>query len=354
MGNIIEEKIYANALNQSPQLDFAGLRKIRENFDSFKKAWTMGLPELRRKTGKEKLNEFREQINPEKEYEKLAEENIKILLENELPKRLREIPQPPQILYIKGKLPEENQITLAVVGTRKCTDYGRECCERIINGLKNSDIAIISGMALGIDSVAHNSAIKNNLKTTAVLGGGLHKSVLYPKSNVPLAEKIIMEGGCIMSEYPLKMRVDRYTFPQRNRIVAGLSMATLIIEAPLKSGAMITAFMAVDYNRDLMSVPASIFSSNHEGTNTLIKMGAVPITSPRDILEFFGLEEKTSPQKAVLGAEEEKVILALNEPLDKDGLIRKINLPASHINSLLIKMEMRGLIKESGGMIYRM
>jgi len=299
--SLIEEKIYANALNQSVQIDFACLRKIKENFGNFKKAWSVSLAELRRKTGKEKLREFRPNINPENEYEKLAKEKIKILLQEEFPERLREIPQPPQLLYLKGELPDENQITLAVVGTRKCTDYGRQCCEKIIDGLKNTGITIVSGMALGIDSFAHASALKNNLKTTAVLGGGLHKSVLYPKNNIPLAEKIISEGGCIMSEYPLKMGVDKYTFPQRNRIVAGLSIATLVVEAPLKSGAMITAFMAVDYNRDLLSVPGNVFSSNCEGTNTLIKMGAVPITGPRDILEFFGMEECWKPMLRIPG-----------------------------------------------------
>jgi len=124
--SLIEEKIYANALNQSVQIDFACLRKIKENFGNFKKAWSVSLAELRRKTGKEKLREFRPNINPENEYEKLAKEKIKILLQEEFPERLREIPQPPQLLYLKGELPDENQITLAVVGTRKCTDYGRQ------------------------------------------------------------------------------------------------------------------------------------------------------------------------------------------------------------------------------------
>jgi len=280
---------------------------------------------------------------------------IKELKPSRFPERLREIPSPPEKLWISGELPPEDFFYLAIVGTRKYSSYGEEVCERIISGLKNYNFVIISGLAIGIDSIAHKLALENNLKTIAVPGSGLDFSVLHPHSNRPLAKKIVESGGCLISEFPPKMPAGLHTFPQRNRIIAGLSKAVLIIEAPEKSGALITARFALDFNRDVLAVPGSIFNENSKGTNQLIKMGAVPVTSSEDILEIFNINTSSDSNAKLfaLSPLEEKILLALDCPMSKDDLIRKLDMSAYEINPALTMMQINGLIKERDGEIYK-
>jgi len=215
-------------------------------------------------------------------------------------------------------------------------------------------IVIVSGLAIGIDAISHKTAISNNMKTIAVLGSGLSDEVLYPRQNLRLSREIVEKDGCVISEYPYAMKAGLHTFPQRNRIVAGLSKGTFVIEAPEKSGALITANFAVDYNRDVFALPGSIFSENSKGTNNLIKTGAAPITSSEDILRLLGFEIETAEkEKIALSPLEEKIISALTEPMPRDELIRKTGLTAKEINPTLSILEIRGIIKESGGEIYR-
>jgi DNA processing protein len=219
--------------------------------------------------------------------------------------------------------------------------------------LRGYDIAIISGLALGIDAIAHEAAMRTGLPTIAVPGSGLDKSVLYPRANVQLAERIVEGGGALLSEFEPTFHATNWSFPQRNRIMAGLAKATLIIEAEEKSGTLITSRLATDYNRDVFAVPGSIFSSLSRGPNKLITLGATPISSSEDVLKALGftLEEGTETQMTLdfssLGDDEREVMEALTSTKYREVLIEELELPVSEGNILLMKMEIAGLIKET-------
>jgi DNA processing protein len=349
-----KEKIYANAFNQAPELGPVRLRKIREYFGSFSNAWKSPIAEIKKAVEMKELMDFRPEIDPEREFSVLEKAKIKIILQKEFPIPLKETPFPPELLYIKGAPPDEKLIHLGIVGTRRYSNYGKESCEKIIGELTGYNIVIVSGLAIGIDAIAHKAAILNKMKTAAVLGSGLSEKVLYPRQNLRLSQEIVGSGGCLISEYPFNMQAALYTFPQRNRIIAGLSRGVFVAEAPEKSGALITANFAVDYNRDVFALPGSIFAENSKGTNKLIKAGAVPVLSGDDILEHFGIETKSEKKEIILSPLEEKIISALTEPMSRDDLIRKIALAARDVNPCLSILEIRGLIKESGGEIFRM
>lgn len=348
-----DEKIFANALNQCLQLGPMRLKRLKEYFGNFERAWRAPFGEFKNVCGAKDLAEFRNKIDPEKEMAILEKAGIKIILEDGLPLLLKETPAPPQILYIKGSLPDESKIHLAVVGTRKCTSYGKEACEKIVSELKDYDAAIVSGMALGIDTIAHKTALKNKMKTIAVLGCGLSPAAVYPPSNRRFSEEIIEKGGCLISEYSYEMKAAYFTFPQRNRITAGISSGTLVVEAPERSGALITAFLALEYNREVFSVPGSIFSDNSSGTNKLLKIGALSVVKAEDILQALGIELKDAVSNLVLLPAEEKIISFLTEPIERDELMRMANLSPKEINPLLSQMEIRGIIKEASGKIYK-
>ena len=349
-----KEKIFANAFNQVPELGPVRLGKIREYFGGFENAWKAPLDEIKRAAGVE-LDDFRKKIDPEKEFSILDKGKIKIILKGEFPQLLRETPFPPEILYAKGELPDENIPHLAVVGTRKCSSYGKEACEKIVSDLAEYKIVIVSGLALGIDSVSHKTAILNNTKTIGVLGCGLKDEVFYPRENFPLSLEIAEKGGAVISEFPYAMKAARHTFQQRNRIIAGLAQGTFVVEAPEKSGALITANFALDYNREVFSLPGPIFSENSAGANNLIKAGATPVLSSEDILRVFGIETGSAQKEAPdLSPLEEKIISALIQPTTRDDLIRAVGLSAKAINPALGVLEIRGIIKESDGEIYKL
>lgn len=264
----------------------------------------------------------------------------------EFPPLLHEIPDPPKNLWYQGNLPPADLRLLAVVGSRKYTSYAKQVIDYLFAGLAGYPIAIVSGLALGVDGLAHEAAIKNNLYTLAVPGSGLDSGVLYPASHRSLAENILKHGGGLLSEYPPETPAATWTFPQRNRIMAGLTHATLLIEAGAKSGTLITARLAVDYNRELLAVPGNIFSDNSYGTHQFIKLGATVITEPEDIIIALGLEPASQSQKTrpTLSPAEEKVLELLQEPRDKDELIRALGIPPGEANILLMQMEMRGHI----------
>jgi len=206
------------------------------------------------------------------------------------PQLLKEIPDAPEYLYIRGTLPcLRKHIAIAVIGSRNHTPYGKRVCEEIIQGLSGYPIVIISGLAIGIDAIAHQAALDANLPCIAVPGSGLKEEVLYPKSNRHLAQKILKNNGCLLSEYEPDFKATRWSFPHRNRIMAGLAHGVLIIEARKKSGTSITAHLSLEYNRDVLAVPGSIFNLQSEGCNTLIQEGALPVMSAQDIITYFNL-----------------------------------------------------------------
>ncbi len=281
---------------------------------------------------------------------------MEILEGDAIPEMLQEIPDAPKKLYFQGQLPSPKSKILCVVGSRKYTQYGKDACEKLIAGLRGYDIVIVSGLALGMDGLAHRAALDAGLKTIAVPGSGLHESVLYPSTNRQLAEKILESGGALLSEFEPKFRAALWSFPQRNRIMAGMSHAVLVVEAEIKSGTLITSKFATEYNRDVLALPGSIFSKNSDGPHMLIRLGATPIRSSEDILEALGFKIHETPQNLELkysdcSDEELLVVKILTEPMTKDDLIRTLKIPTSQASAVLSIMEIKGLIQESMGKI---
>lgn len=272
----------------------------------------------------------------------------------EFPPLLREIPQPPKALNYRGSLPSPELKLLAVVGSRKYSDYGKQVVEHIIAGLAGYPVGIVSGLALGIDSLAHQAALDANLFTLAIPGSGLDDSVIYPAKHRPLARKVLEAGGGLLSEFEPTFSATKWSFPQRNRLVCGIAHGTLLIEAAEQSGTLITARLTADYNRELLVVPGNIFSKNSKGVHQFLKLGATPVTEPNDILLALGIEpqeagrpEATPPTD--LSYTQQIILELLHEPTDIDTLIRTSNLPTTEVNIVLMQLEMKGLIKESQG-----
>lgn len=286
----------------------------------------------------------------------MSKTEIRKLKRNEFPKALLEIPEPPENLWVLGNLPPDNLVYLCVVGSRKYTSYGKEVCEKIIAGLAGYPIVIVSGLALGIDAIAHRKALEVGLKVLVFPGSGLSRGAIYPKTNIKLAEEILEKGGCIISEFEPEFKATLWGFLKRNRLMAGISKAVLIIEADEKSGTMVTARLATEYNRDLLAVPGSVFSPSSRGTNKMIKLGAALVRNSEDVLEELGFETKKDENKqqklfADLSPEEKKVVDLLREPMPRDELIKNLRIPVPQANALLSIMEIKDLIKEELGEI---
>jgi DNA processing protein len=232
--------------------------------------------------------------------------------------------------------------------------YGQDACTHLISGLQGYPVAVVSGLALGIDGVAHRAALAAGLPTIAVPGSGLSDTVLYPRAHFGLAKEILEKGGALLSEFEPEFAARPESFPKRNRIMAGMSHATLIIEAGMQSGTLITARLAVDYGRELLAVPHPIFSEGGAGGHIFMKLGAAPVRDAGDILEALGIERSLSARETNLTAEEEEVMALLVEPLPRDEIIRSLAMGIADANVLLASMEMRGIIAESMGEIRKL
>lgn len=264
------------------------------------------------------------------------------------PEQLAQIPQPPKSLNVWGTFPHGEHF-LAIVGTRRCTAYGREIVEKIVSGLVGHNFIIVSGLARGIDTAAHEAALRYHIPTIAVVGSGLSPAVLFPPQNRSLAEEIVAHDGAVVSEYDHDFLATVWSFPQRNRIISGLSQVTLVVEAPEKSGALNTAKFALDQNREVAAIPGSIFSANSKGANNLLKQGAHVIESAEDILQLYDLtynaETKSAPD---ITAPEETILSIIAEPMDINTIIRKSSFSPSETQSIVGLMEIRGIIKRIG------
>lgn len=284
-------------------------------------------------------------------------EKERILIPTDFPPLLREIPDAPEKLYVRGAMPDtENKKWLAVVGSRAVTPYGRQACEFLIEGLRGYPIVIVSGLAYGVDALAHKVALGVGLTCVGVPGSGLGWDVLYPRANVTLAREIVAKGGALLSEFEPDFKATDYSFPQRNRIMAGLSHAVLVIEAKERSGSLITARLATEYNRELLVVPGSIFSDASRGTHQFLKLGATPVAEPNDILRALGIEAREAApasSRSDLSDVERHVLDTINSPLSRDELIRSLGLSITEANVLLSTMEIKGLIKEELGLVAR-
>ena len=277
-----------------------------------------------------------------------TQKEIKKLEPKDFPRGFSEIPDPPEKLFLRGALPEGDTLFLAVVGSRKCTSYGEEAARTLITGLAGRSIVIVSGLALGIDGIAHHSALEAGLTTIAIPGSGLDDSVLYPRAHLGLAHDILERGGALLSEMEPRERALPHTFPKRNRLMAGISSAVLIVEADERSGSLITARLALEYNRDVLAVPGTIFSRGSRGTNALIRDGATPVTGAEDILHHFGLEDisRTLFDERQLSPNEKLLLELLHEPQSRDELAKLLKLPISEVSVLITELEVKGLIKD--------
>lgn len=273
----------------------------------------------------------------------------------EYPKLLKEIYKPPA-LYIRGEFKPSDEFSLAVVGTRRLTSYGQQVAPQIVYDLAKAGLTIVSGLAVGIDTLAHQAALEAKGRTIAVLGSGIDDKSIYPFCNKKLAQKII-QSGALISEFEPGTPPLAQHFPSRNRIISGLSLGVLVIEAGFRSGALITARCALDQDREVFAIPGSIFSEKSQGPNNLIKMGAKMVIEANDILEELNLSqtiEFIETKKIVPETVEEAKILKLlsHEPIHIDQLTKQVNLNVSQVNSAIIMMEMKGMIRNLGGMNY--
>jgi DNA processing protein len=281
--------------------------------------------------------------------------SIRQLSFSEFPPLLKEIPDAPKRLFMRGALPPLDYKLLCVVGSRATTPYGRRACQSIISGLARSPVAIISGMALGIDTEAHTTALDAGLPTVAVLPSSADDKSLYPSSNKALAQRILARGGALISENAAPFKAMMHSFAQRNRVMAGMSHASLIIEAGEKSGTLITARLALDYNREVLAIPHELSRETGAGANRLIREGATLVRNADDVLQALGLASQ--PAQAALPADlsesEMKILEALSEAMVKDDIIERSRLDAQEVSVALTSLLIRGLINERLGKIER-
>jgi DNA processing protein len=355
----MQDKDFLLALCQSHIIGPSRLKRLWAYFNTWQKTWQASEQELIQAglspSESTELWLFKQSFNITEYQETLEKNNIKTITTTEplYPKLLQHIYAPP-LLYYQGDLSIFNQPSIAVVGSRLSSYYGQQVVEKIVGELAHAGFLIISGLALGIDTLAHNVTLKVKGKTVAVLGSGLKN--IYPRSNYNLAKEISAEG-CLLSEFSPTSPPLKGNFPRRNRLIAGLAQATLVIEASEKSGALITARWALAENREVMAVPGSIFSPYSQGTNNLIKLGAFPVTSAADIFSILEIEQPlplieslSSPE----GTDNEKEILKFlsYEPLHINQLAKNTKLDIKIINSRLTIMELNGLVKNVGNMHY--
>lgn len=275
--------------------------------------------------------------------------------DKDYPEKLKKIKRAPKILYFKGKI-KPDELCFAVVGTRRCSSYGKQAALEIAGSLAESGLTVVSGLAPGIDTFVHRAVVEQKKRTIAVLGTGLDEKSIYPKENIDLARKIVDSGGLLVSEYPPGTKGARFTFPERNRIISGLSLGTLVIEAKEKSGALITANFAFSQKRKVFAVPGSIYALNSQGPHILIRKGAKLIDKADDILQELKLpasprEKRGQTDNLTL---EENLILNIlkEEPLYIDKIIEKTNLKAAVATSTLSILEIKGKVINLGRNIY--
>lgn len=340
-------------------------KKLLDHFGTAKSAWEAGVEDLKKKGLGEKIamrfDEFRGNFSVTDYFCKLQDADVKFftLSDPEYPQLLEKIKNPPIVLFCKGEFSfsaEENQKTVAVVGTRKITSYGAQVTELVVCDLVDAGCVIISGLALGIDSKAHSVTIENKGKTVAVLGSGV--DICTPRENVYLYKKILETGGAIISEFPLGQEPIKGSFPSRNRIIAGLSLGVVVTEGAADSGALITAEDAFANNRKVFAVPGPITSNLSNGPNSLIAKGAISVSRAADILQALGFSKSIKGIKSIKNIKgetrEEQVIIDLlrSEQLHIDELIKRTGIQVSAIGTILSFMEMKGMVRNLGAGIF--
>ena len=356
-----KERKYWVAFTRIPQIGRARIKLMEEHFGTLQNAWSAGLTELKAAGMDSRTAQLvatrKLSLDPDAEMAQLAERGVRAITwhDQQYPPRLKEIYDVPPVLYVLGELKAEDERSVAMVGTRKPTAYGRESAYQLSYEIARAGVTIVSGLARGVDSIAHCAALEAGQRTIAVLGSGV--DVIYPREHAKLADEIL-QNGAIISEHPLGTRPNAQNFPRRNRIMSGMTLGTVIVEAAERSGALLTANHALEQNREVFAVPGNIFSPNSLSTNRLIRDSAAKlIFDHRDVLEELNLSSvgKQIEMKALFPKDEkESEVLGYvtYDPIHIDEIIRSSGLDISMVSSTLAMMELTGLVRQVGGMNY--
>src|SRR4030095_6492704 len=356
----MDDKKYWIGFNLIKGIGAVRMQALIQFFGDLEAAWRAAPTELAEarlgKTLIERVVQAREGVDLDKLWERIEKQGIKILTWQDEPstKRLKEIDQPPPVLYIRGDYLPDDLFAVAIVGTRRVTAYGRQITEELAAYLASNRITLVSGLARGVDAVAHQTALKSGGRTIGVLGSGVDR--IYPPEHRSLAEKM-MESGAIVSDYAPGTPPDASNFPPRNRIISGLSLAVVVIEAGETSGALITAEFAAEQGREVFAVPGSILAPQSKGTNKLIQQGALPLLSVNDLMQALNItrvgEQKAARKIMPADIIEAKLLQVLsNEPLHVDEIRNQSELPIEKVSAALVLMELKGMVRQVGGMNY--
>lgn len=356
----MESKAYWVGFTLVKGIGAVRFRALLDFFGNLEIAWNAPGEALRSAGLSEKIVEnlikTRRGDDLESTWKKIEKLKIQVLTwdEEAYPRLLKEINQPPPVLYVLGSIKVEDDWAVAVVGTRRVTGYGRQVTEEIGSFLAQNGITVISGLARGVDEIAHQSALRMKGRTLAVLGSGV--DIIYPPEHRHLAEQIIANGALI-SDYPPGTQPEGSNFPPRNRIISGLGRATVVVEAGDQSGALITATFAADQGRDVFAVPGNIYSPLSKGTNRLIAQGAQPLLKPQDILETLQLvrvQQKATARRLLPSDGNEASLLSVigAEPLNMDEIGAQSGLPIEKVSATLTMMELKGMVRNVGGTSY--
>lgn len=356
----MNDKRYWIGFNLVKGIGAVRMRALLAYFDSLGDAWNAPAEQLQEAGLSPRLAEsavnLRAKVDLEKIWNQIEKQGISVLTwDDELyPPRLKEIEQPPPVLYARGEITLDDHYAVAIVGTRRVTPYGRQIAEDLAAFLAGQGITVVSGLARGVDAVAHSAALKAGGRTIAVLGSGVDK--IYPPEHLQIAEKM-MKQGAVVSDYAVGTPPESANFPPRNRIIAGLSMATVVVEAGETSGALITAEFAAEQGREVFAVPGSILAPQSKGANKLIQQGAHPLLSPQDLTQALNLTRtgdfKAARKAIPADALEAQLLAALGaEPVHVDEIRNATGLPIEKVSATLTLMELKGMVRQVGGMSY--
>lgn len=356
----MEPRAYWVGFNLVKGIGAVRLKGLLDFFGSLEVAWQAPVDALQAAGLSTKIIEnlltVRKGVNLERVLEKIQTQKITILTwdDEAYPRRLREIDQSPPVLYVRGEILDEDAWAIAIVGTRRVTVYGRQVADELATFLAQRGVTVVSGLARGVDAVAHEAAIRGGGRTFAVLGCGVDR--IYPPEHQRLADQII-ERGALISDYPPGTPPDSVNFPPRNRIISGLSLGTIVVEAGETSGALITATFAAEQGRDVLAVPGNINAPQSKGTNRLIQQGARPLLKPEDVLDALQLELVNEHRQARVvlpdNALEACILQVLSSlPLHVDEIGAQSGLSIDKVSATLTVMELKGMVRQVGGMNY--
>jgi DNA processing protein len=357
---VIDPKAYWVGFNQVKGIGAVRLGTLLDHFGDLERAWHAPADALLASGINarlvEKIIQVRHTVNIEQIWEKIQRQGITVItwIDANYPARLKEIDQSPPVLYLRGSLDEADNWAVAIVGTRRVTPYGRQVTEELAAFLGRNGVTVVSGLARGVDAIAHQAALKAGGRTIAVLGCGVDR--IYPPEHRQLAEQMMIRGG-LLSDYPIGTPPEGINFPPRNRIISGLSLAVVVIEASEQSGALITATFAAEQGREVFAVPGNIYAPQSKGTNRLVSQGARPLLNAQDVLEALNLtmvnQHQTARKVLPVDALEARILQVISyDPIHVDDICSQLNLPIEKLSATLAMMELKGMVRQVGGMNY--